>query len=704
MTDIRTQMIGRPLRRREDAALVTGRATYTDDVALDAPLYLAFLRSPVARARIRGIDPAAALELPGVHAVNTAADLGATSVLSVNTVMPMLRALPFPVLARETLECVGQPVAVALAATPALAQSAVEAIDLDYDELAMPEPERIAQKSWRTGDTARAFAEAATIVEVEIRHPRLAPSPMEPRAIAIRYDAKTDSATIYQSTQTPHRSRSEFAKILQVDPDRLRVIAPAVGGAFGMKGSVYPEEVFAVWAALHHRRDVKWTATRSDDFLSATHGRALVTRGRLALDAEGRFTALEARATAPVGPWLPNSALVPAWNAARILPSAYDIPNVALQAEVESHALPPVGIYRGAGRPEANTLIERLIDEAARRTGRDPLALRRGNLLPPGAMPHRTLTGDVLDSGDYPALLEAASGPYTGLCAERDAMRGAGRIAGVGLAFCLEPSGAGWESARVTLRADGSVLVASGSSSQGQGRETSYAQIAADALGVAAERIEVLAGDTGVCPEGIGALASRSTSIGGSAVLEACREAATRRDDGEPLPIMVETRYDNLGQAWGAGAYLALVEIDAESGAMTVLKAHATSDAGLIVNPLLVEGQMQGGFAQGLGEAVMENLVLDDTGQLLTGSFMDYAMPRASDVPQLTLAKMTTPSPTNSLGAKGVGEAGTIGGPIAILNAAHDALSPLGAGALQMPLTPARIWRAMQDAGEGNTQ
>jgi carbon-monoxide dehydrogenase large subunit len=592
MTDIRTQMIGRPLRRREDAALVTGRATYTDDVALDAPLYLAFLRSPVARARIRGIDPAAALELPGVHAVNTATDLGATSVLSVNTVMPMLRALPFPVLARETLECVGQPVAVALAATPALAQSAVEAIDLDYDELAMPEPERIAQKSWRTGDTARAFAEAATIVEVEIRHPRLAPSPMEPRAIAIRYDAKTDSATIYQSTQTPHRSRSEFAKILQVDPDRLRVIAPAVGGAFGMKGSVYPEEVFAVWAALHHRRDVKWTATRSEDFLSATHGRALVTRGRLALNAEGRFTALEARATAPVGPWLPNSALVPAWNAARILPSAYDIPNVALQAEVESHALPPVGIYRGAGRPEANTLIERLIDEAARRTGRDPLALRRGNLLPPGAMPHRTLTGDVLDSGDYPGAatgrfraLHGASAPSATPCAGRGGSRASG------LAFCLEPSGAGWESARVTLRADGSVLVASGSSSQGQGRETSYAQIAADALGVGAERIEVLAGDTGTSvPRGS---ARWPAAPPPSAAAPSWRPAARpprAATTGEPLPITVETRYDNLGQAWGAGAYLALVEIDAESGAMTVLRAHATSDAGLIVNPAARRG------------------------------------------------------------------------------------------------------------------
>jgi carbon-monoxide dehydrogenase large subunit len=302
-----------------------------------------------------------------------------------------------------------------------------------------------------------------------------------------------------------------------------------------------------------------------------------------------------------------------------------------------------------------------------------------------------------------PALLQAASGPYAAFCAERDGVRGAGRIAGVGLAFCLEPSGAGWESARVTLRADGSVLVASGSSSQGQGRETSYAQIAADALGVGADRIEVLAGDTGTCPEGIGALASRSTAIGGSAVLEACREAATRRDAGEALPITVETRYENLGQAWGAGVYLALVEIDAESGAMTVLKAHAISDAGLIVNPLLVEGQMQGGFAQGLGEAVMENLVLDDTGQLLTGSFMDYAMPRATDVPHLSLAKMVSPSPMNSLGAKGVGEAGTIGAPIAILNAAHDALRPLGVTELQMPLTPARIWRAMQDAGEGNT-
>ena len=702
MTGMREKMIGRAERRQEDAALVSGRACFTDDVALDAPLYLAFLRSPVASARILSLDLEAAAASPGVHAVHRAADLGATSALSVNTVLPLERALPFPILARNTLDCIGQPVAAVLAESAAAAQDGVESIGLDIEGSPLPDPDRIAGRSWNRGDVERGFREARTVVEVEIRHPRLAPSPMEPRAIAIRYDRGTDAATIYQSTQTPHRSRSEFAKILQVDPDRLRVVAPAVGGAFGMKASVYPEEVFAVWAALHHRRDVKWTATRSEEFLSATHGRALTTRGRLALDADGSFTALAAQVVAPVGPWLPNSALVPALNAARILPSAYDIPNVALATEVRSHPLPPVGIYRGAGRPEANTLIERLVDKAAAVTGRDPLELRRQNMLPADALPHETLTGDVLDSGDYPGLLTAVAPHHAMLRAERDALRGAGRIAGLGLAFCLEPSGAGWETARVTLREDGSALVASGSSSQGQGRKTAYTQIAADALGLAPERISVLAGDTGTCPEGIGALASRSTAIGGSAVLEACREAAARRDAGEALPITVDTRYENLGQAWGYGAYLALVEVDAETGAMTVLKAHATSDSGQIVNPTLVEGQLIGGFAQGLGEAVMERIVIDADGQLLTGSFMDYAMPRAADIPPLSLEKTTTPSPMNSLGAKGVGEAGTIGAPIAILNAAHDALRPLGVSDLQMPLTPARLWRAMQEARKGS--
>lgn len=701
MSGTRDTLIGKSERRMEDAALVSGRALYTDDVALDAPLFVAFLRSPVAKADGVTLDMTAATQAPGVHSVHCAADLGATSSLSVNPVLPLLRTLPFPVLAGDTLDCIGQPVAAVLAASAAAAQRAVEEITLDFEERALPEPDPVAARTWSRGQVAPAFDEAHTVAEVEIRHPRLAPSPMEPRAIAIRYDRDSDTATIYQSTQTPHRSRSEFARILQVDPSRLRVVAPAVGGAFGMKGSVYPEEVFAVWAALRHRRDVKWTAARSEEFLSATHGRALTTRGRLALDAAGNFIALQARVTAPVGPWLPNSALVPGWNAARILPSGYRVPNVELATEVNAHALPPVGIYRGAGRPEANALMERLIDKAAAMSGHDPLRLRQRNVLSVDEMPHRTMTGDMLDSGDYPGLLAALEAEYSTFRNDRDRMRKAGRIAGVGLAFCLEPSGAGWESARVTLDDDGSVLVASGSSSQGQGRRTAFTQIAADALGVPPGRITVRVGDTGDCPEGIGALASRSTAIGGSAVLEACREAAQRRDAGEALPLSVEIRYENTGQAWGYGAYLALVRIDEETGAMTVVKAHAASDCGTIVNPMLVEGQMVGGFAQGLGEAMMERLVFDGSGQLLTGSFMDYAMPRADDIPPLSLEKRITPSPTNSLGAKGVGEAGTIGAPIAILNAAHDALRPLGVDDLQMPLTPARIWQAMQNAKKG---
>lgn len=695
--------IGTAMPQREDAALLAGQGCYTDDVALNDPLHVAFVRSPVAAGMIQAMDLSGARAAPGVVAAHTADDLGPTAPLLVNPILPIEAPLAFPILGTGRVLSIGQPLAAILATSRGAAQDAADLVEVDMADGPIPAPTRVAGTRWRAGDPDAAFAAADHVVEVSIEHPRLAPCPMEPRGIAIRYHRDTASLSIYHSTQTPHRTRSELAQILAVDPDRLHVIAPSVGGAFGMKASLYPEEVLAVWAALTHRRDVKWIATRSEDFLAGTHGRGLHTRGRLALDADGRFRALQARVDAPLGGWLPNSALIPAWNAARILPSAYVIPDLDLATQAHSHPLPPTGIYRGAGRPEANTLIERLIDKAARRLGVDPLALRQKNMLRPDALPHRTATGETLDSGDYAGLLAALAGSadYAALIARRDAARAGGGLCGLGLAFYLEPSGAGWESARVTLEADGSATVASGSSSQGQGRQTAYAQIAADALGLLPGDITVLAGDTATCPEGIGALASRSTPIGGSAVLEAAQAVRGRRDGGEPLPITAEVRYENKGQAWGYGAYLVLVDVDRDTGQLTILAAHAADDAGRIVNPAQVEGQIRGGFAQGLGEATMERMVLDEDGQLLTGSLMDYALPRAADIPPLAISKQQTPSPMNSLGAKGVGEAGTIGAPIAILNAAIDALAPLGITDLQMPLTPARLWQALHNAPKG---
>lgn len=668
---------------REAIASLTGTACYADDVRPEDCLYLAFARS---------VEPSGqmTLDISGAQAlgaqVYVAADLGTVGTLSVNPVIELHAQTPFPLFADGIVQSVGQPVAAVLADSPNAAAIAAEAIQIDIDANTADKI-LIASAAWDTGDVEAAFKDATHIVEVQVQHARLAPSPMEPRTITVIYDA--GKLTIYHATQTPHRTRSELAKILTLDPASIRVIAQHVGGAFGMKASLYPEEVFAVWAALNHRRSIKWTATRSEDFLSATQGRGIESHGQLAIAADGTLLALKAQIAAPLGHWLPNSALIPAWNAARILPGGYLLKNVQISTQATSEPLAPTGIYRGAGRPEAAILMEQLIDKAAHALGRDPMELRLQNLTPPLDTPHETATGNILDSGDYRALLTALKPAYRDACTWRDTTRSNGTLAGVGLAFYLEPSGNGYESARVTLNADGTAHIASGSSDQGQGRATTLAQIAADTLNLAIDKITVTFADTDTSPTGIGALASRSTAIGGSAIKSACEQVKTQH-----LPATVETRYENQGQAWGYGAYLVAVEIDRDTGALTFQTVRCIDDAGTLINPALVEGQIRGGFAQGFGEAVMERIVYDEDGQLLTGSFMDYALPRAADMPDLEIDTHQTPSPFNLLGAKGVGEAGTIGGPPAILSAAQDAI---GVTDLQMPLTPFRVWQAIQD-------
>ena len=689
--------IGLALPRREDPALLKGQGRYTADIALARPLHLAFLRSPVATGRIAGIDIADALAAPGVVAVFTGADLPPNPSPDLAPVLEIDAPLPFPMLARDRIASVGEPLVAVLADSPAQAADAVDLITLDITDSDMPAPVRVAHRAWHVGNPAAAFAKAAHVVTVETHHPRVAPSPMEPRGVAIRYDAATEGVTIFQSTQTPHRTKNDVTRILQLDPNIVRVVAPDVGGGFGMKGFTYPEEVFAVWAALHLRRDVRWIASRSEEFLSAAHGRGLTSRGRLALDAEGRFLALEARIAAPLGGWVSGTGLMPAFNAARVLPSGYIIPALDIETEAYSHPLPPVGIYRGAGRPEANVIIERLIDAAAAVTGIDPITLRKANLLPASAMPHDTATGNRLDSGDYAAALDAfaAAADLDGLRARRDAIRSKGGIAGLGIAFYVDPSAAGWEYARVTLQPDGTAHIATGATQQGHGRLTAFSQIASDALGIPPEAITLEAGDTASVTEGIGAVGSRATAIGGSALLDACAKIKQALAEGATLPITAESKYEVAGQAWAFGAYAVLVAIDADTGQPQLLAAHGHDDAGVIVNPLQVEGQIRGGFAQALGETMLEAIALDEDGQLLTGSFMDYAMPRADDLPPLGLSHSETPSPMNPLGAKGVGEASTTGAPAAFMNAISDAFRPLGKTAPQMPFSAARIWEAL---------
>jgi len=694
------KMIGKSVPLREDEPLLRGLACFTDDVDLPETLHVSFQRAQVASGKILTIDCTDAREMAGVQAVHTGADTAHLGRLTVNPVLPVTTLPEFPVLAQGELFAVGQAFAAVLASTSQQAMDAAETIFADTTE----EPTQIktvAQKIWKTSSVEQAMAGADLIVECTLHHPRLAPSPMEPRAIAVQYHPETDSVTVWHSTQTPHRSRAELAKILTIDPARICVIARHVGGAFGMKASIYPEDVFTVWAAFHHKRNIKWTASRSEEFLSATHGRGISSTGRLALNKDGQFLAISAKIDAPLGHWLPNSGLIPAWNAGRILPSAYAILEVDITTTAQSHNRAATGIYRGAGRPEAICLMERLVDKAADALKMDPLLLRQKNLIATQGLPFETATGNTLDSGDYSAALGllAERTDYAALIKDRDRRCGNGELVGIGIGFYVEPSGSGWESVRVTL-AEGHLTIQSGSSSQGHHRETAFAQIAADALDLPLSEITVICGDTATCPEGIGALASRSTPIGGSAVLRACQEIKDRLAKGNNTPITVENRYENDGQAWGYGAYLAVLSIDRDTGVPKLEQVTCVDDTGIVINPDLVAGQIRGGFAQGLGEAMMENLIYDTDGQLITGSFMDYALPRARDIPPLAIHKMVTPSPMNALGAKGVGEAGTIGAPAAILNAAIDALRPMGITDLNMPLTSYMLWQAMRDAAK----
>ncbi|MEJ6392058.1 xanthine dehydrogenase family protein molybdopterin-binding subunit [Gymnodinialimonas sp. 2305UL16-5] len=695
-----TDLIGAALPDAEAPLRLRGEACYVADIPLVDPLHLAFLRSPIACGYLVDIRAEAALALPGVAAVHTGVDVAHLGDLSINEVLPLSCNPPYDILAKDSVFGVGQPIAAVLATTAHAAADGVEALEVEITEASMPEARRVAAQRWQSGNVEQAFSDAAYIVDAQIHHARVAPSPLEGRAIAVM--PEEDQVTIWYSTQTPHRTRSELARILGVDADRLRVIAPDVGGAFGMKGSLYPEEVFAVWAAIRHHRPVRWIASRSEDFASATHGRGLTCHGRLAMNGDGRFLAVQARISAPVGAWIPNSGLVPAWNAARILPGPYDVPRLDLETEAVQVPLAPVGIYRGAGRPEAACLMERLVDKAARVSGMDPLDIRRRNLVPKNALPMRTPTGNLLDSGDYTGALDKVtnSASYVDFVKRRDAHRSNGQIAGIGLAVYLEPSGEGFETACVTWNGDGSVRIASGSSSQGHGRATAYAQIAAEILEVPFEKIEVFYGDTATCPAGIGAVASRATSIGGSAVYRACEQLRARHLEGEHLPLTEDVNYVTEGQAWGYGVYLLSIHIDSDTGEIDVSDVVALDDAGRLVNPSFAEGQVRGGFAQGVGAALMEQVRYDDDGQLLTGSLMDYALPRASDIPALLLHTTENPSPFNVLGAKGIGEAGTIGAPAAILNGVLDALAPFGIDEIDMPLTPCRIWTALQRAKE----
>ena len=714
---------------------------------------MVFVRSPVPRATIRALHLEEARLAPGVVALYAGADVASLPRPRVNPVLGELDAPAMPVLAQEDVCAVGQPVVAIVAESEAAALEAADRVEMDLEplepicdpEAALSAPPLLSEtasnvivdKTWRWGDAARTFANAAVTVEVTIRHPRVAPAPLECRAIMAEWDADAQRLTVWSGTQTPHRARNDIADALGLAGERVRVIAPDVGGAFGMKASIYPEDIAVAFAARALGRPVRWIASRQEDFLGATHGRGAVSRGRMALDGEGRILALQADMIFPLGAWLSFSAIVPAWNASRILPGPYAVEDVEVRVRGVVTSTAPVGIYRGAGRPEAAMLLERLIDSGARKLELDPVGVRQCNLVPAKALPLERPNGTVLDSGDYRALLAItrALADESRLRERQSQRRDQGEAVGLGWSLYVEPCGRGWESASITLEPDSRFTAVTGASSQGQGRETTFARIAARELGVSTESVSVVHGDTDAVPDAVGALASRSVAIGGSALqqaaralVEQARPLAARLLNAEASSVVIgeggfavngrpdrsvtweriaasadeelcaDAIYTADEEAWGSGCCLAQVAVDLGTGQVTLETLYYVDDAGTVVNPRLVDGQILGGIAQGAGEALLECIVYDADGQLLTGSLMDYALPRADDMPDIRLDRSCTPSLFNTLGAKGVGEAGTIGAPPAIVNAVLDALAPLGIKEIDLPMTPERVWRAICDA------
>jgi carbon-monoxide dehydrogenase large subunit len=664
--------IGRPVRRREDARILSGRSQFLDDIRLDGMAHMAFVRSPHAHARVLGVRGAlfAAADVSGrVVPARVAPPPGLT-----------IAHAPHPPLAVDEVRYVGQPVAAVVGETRALAEDAAERVEVDYEPLdAVVDPrasaERLARWELRSGDAAGAFAAAAHVVRTEHVIPRLAATPMEPRGALA--SPGPDRLTVWSSSQSAHRPRAVIAQTLGLEESSIRVIVPDVGGSFGSKGTLAVETPLVALAALQLGRPVKWAEDRLENLLAAPQGRGLRAAVELALDAEGRILALRARLLADLGAYLLPSTAMPPHTAAMLLTGSYDIQAVDVVVTGARTNKVPTAPYRGAGRPEATYLIETTIDAAARQLGIDPVELRRRNLV--RSFPYRTALGWTYDSGDFERCLDTAlSLTGTAPGSTPDA------LVGVGVALCVERSGGLFEHASVTRGDAGEVTVAVGSTPSGQGHQTLFAQIAADRLGIDAARVTVRTGDTDAIAEGVGSFASRSTVMGGSAVAAAADDLLA----GGPGTARFESE-----QVFASGAYVAIVEVERATGQVRVLRVVAVDDAGTIVNPLLAEGQVVGGSVQGLGAVLTEEVVHDEHGRPVARSLLDYPLPTAAEIPEFATAFVETPSPFNPLGLKGVAEGGTIGTPAAVANALSNAL---GGRHVDPPFTAEKVWSALQ--------
>ena len=788
-----TNLVGQSVKRVEDKRFITGKGRYVDDMALPGMTWATVVRSDVAHANIRGIDAGEASRAPGVVAVLTGADMEADGIAGLPCGWQVdfkngdtMKEPAHPALAVSKVRHVGDAVAVVVAETREQAADAAELVEVDYEELpAVVDVVAATQDGapqlfddvpnnipfdWELGDKEAAdagIAAADHVTTLEFRNQRLIPNAIEPRAAIGDYDDSRDHYTLYTTSQNPHVIRLLMSAFVMGIPEhKVRVVSPDVGGGFGSKIFHYAEEVIVTWASKRLGRPVKWTAQRSESFVTDAHGRDHATKAEMGFDADGRITALRVDTYANLGAYLSTFApCVPTYLYGTLLQGLYTSPAVHVNVTAAFTSTVPVDALRGAGRPEATYVLERLLDQAAHELGQDPAELRRKNLIPafdgsesqPG---YETQVALVYDSGDYGASLDKVLEmvDYPALRREQEEARAGGRYLGIGFSTYIEACGiapsavvgalgarAGlYESASVRVQPTGKVTVFVGSHSHGQGHDTTFSQLVADQLGIPMDDVEIVHGDTDQVPFGMGTYGSRSLAVGGVAITKSIDKI---KEKGATIAAhLLEASADDLEYAGGQwtvrgtdksigfgdvaltayvphnypeglepglefssfydpanftfpfGAHIAVVEVDTETGVVKLVRYAACDDVGNVVNPMIVDGQVHGGVTHGIGQALMEAAIYDDDGQLINGSYMDYALPRADELPRFETDRTVTPCPHNPLGVKGAGETGTIGATPAVVNAVIDALWPLGVRHLEMPLTPQRVWQAIQSA------
>jgi aerobic carbon-monoxide dehydrogenase large subunit len=758
---------GQPVKRLEDQRLLTGKGQFIDDKPEDGALWLYVLRSPHAHAKIKSIDIEAARAMDGVAAVYTGPDLIKDDIGTLPTLAifkrpdgsPMM-VPPRRLLAHEVVRFAGEPVAAVVASSRALAQSAAEAILVDYDvlpsvvdpvaatrpgaPLVWPEAPDNIVAAMSYGDAAKVeavFKSAVHVVSLDLVSQRLAPSAMEPRSTIAEVEKKTGRLLLHVQSQTPGSTRDLLAEsILKRPKESVRVLVGDIGGGFGQKTSLYPEDGLVAYAATKLSRKIRWRGERTDEFLGGTHGRDLTSKGEFALDEKGKVLAYRVRSTGGTGAYMSGTAnIMPLVLGPFVQTGVYDLPLVHFEVKTVMTNTAPVGAYRGAGRPEAVFIVERLFDAAARQIGMDSRAIRKANYIKPAQLPYTNAAGQVYDSGAFAHMLDRAAklADWDGFNARKRAAKKKGLLYGRGLTSYIEWTGGRAHNEKVSLHAtaQGRVILHSGTMAMGQGLQTTYTQMISEALGIPLDKIDVVQGDTDLAT-GFGSVGSRSLFVGGTAVavsandlINKARERASNlleasvqdieyrdgfltvvgtdrrislfeiaeKENGTQLSVDSEGEVD--GPSWPNGTHICEVEIDPETGVTRVVRYTTVDDVGIAVNPMLVTGQVHGGVAQGIGQALYEGVAYDAEGQLLTATYQDYCIPRASDIPQIAVTlDPSAPCKTNPLGAKGCGESGAIGGPPCVANGVMDALAEFGIAQLPTPLTPQKVWKAIQDA------